>query len=86
MIKRRVNAFLKKLGIKQIFWSIIYKECLKRGMDYSRRKQELYSYSDELFIRAFTWIDYPNPLPNLTWPNIHREWVNYIKKSNNIFT
>lgn len=85
MIKRHLNAFLKNLGIKQIFWSIIRKQSLTNGINYYRRKTEIYSHSDDIFIIAFCWIDYPNPLPNLTWPQVHRAWVNYIK-SHNYFT
>ena len=84
MIKRHLNAFLKNLGIKQIFWSNIRKQCLACGFNYYRRKTEIYSYSDTLFIRAFSWMEYPPP-PNLTWPHVHRLWVDYIK-SHNYFT
>lgn len=78
MIKRHFNAFLKKLGIKQLFWSIVKKECVKFGISYQSKKGELYAYNSDLIIRAFCWIDYPSP-PNLTWPDVHKQWDKYIR-------
>jgi hypothetical protein len=77
MIQRHFNAFLKKLGIKQLFWGNVRSDCIRHGINYQHKKSELYSYRKELIIRAFCWIDYPEP-PNLTWPDVHKAWEKYM--------
>ena len=78
MIKRHFNAFLKNLGIKQLFWSIVKKECVRLGINYQHKKSELYSYNKDIIIRAFCWVDYPEPYHS-TWPDIHIKWNEYVK-------
>ena len=77
MIERHFNAFLKKLGIKQLFWSTVRRDCIKSGINYQHRKSVLYSYRRELIIRAFCWVDYPDP-PNSPWLDIHKAWERYM--------
>lgn len=83
MIQRHFNAFLKKLGIKQLFWGSVRSDCIRHGINYQHKKSELYSYNKELIIRAFCWIDYPEP-PNATWPDVHKAWEKYMN-SHNVF-